>query len=85
MGYYKDIREFIKALEKEDKLVRVKRDINKDTHLMPLVRWQFRGLTEEQRKAFLFENVCRRERGENSTAACSSALTAHRARYMRWA
>jgi len=24
---------------------------------MPLVRWQFRGLDEEQRKAFLFENV----------------------------
>ena len=24
---------------------------------MPLVRWQFRGLEEDQRKAFLFENV----------------------------
>lgn len=24
---------------------------------MPLVRWQFRGLPEEERKAFLFENV----------------------------
>jgi hypothetical protein len=24
---------------------------------MPLVRWQFRDLEEEQRKAFLFENV----------------------------
>jgi 4-hydroxy-3-polyprenylbenzoate decarboxylase len=24
---------------------------------MPLVRWQFRGLAEEERKAFLFENV----------------------------
>jgi 4-hydroxy-3-polyprenylbenzoate decarboxylase len=24
---------------------------------MPLVRWQFRGLDEEQRKAFLFEDV----------------------------
>ena len=33
------------------------RDINKDTELMPLVRWQFRGLDERERKAFMFENV----------------------------
>lgn len=57
MGYYKDIREFVKVLEEHGKLVRVKREINKDTELMSLVRWQFRGLSEEQRKAFLFENV----------------------------
>jgi UbiD family decarboxylase len=57
MGYYKDIREIIKALEEHDKLVRVRREINKDTELMPLVRWQFRGLPEKQRKAFLFENI----------------------------
>ncbi len=57
MAYYKDLREHIKALEANNKLVRVKREINKDTELMPLVRWQFRGLPEEERKAFLFENV----------------------------
>ena len=50
--YYRDVREHIKALEERGKLVRVKREINKDTELMPLVRWQFRGLDEEQRKAF---------------------------------
>src|ERR1043166_5693262 len=55
--YYRDVREHLKALEERGKLVRVKREINKDTELMPLVRWQFRGLDEEQRKAFLFENV----------------------------
>src|SRR5437867_9162369 len=54
---YDDLREMIAALEADDKLVRVKRAINKDTELHPLVRWQFRGLKEEQRKAFLFENV----------------------------
>ncbi len=32
-------------------------DFDKDTELMPLVRWQFRGLPEKERKAFLFENV----------------------------
>ena len=31
--------------------------INKDTELMPLVRWQFRGLSEEERRAFMFTNV----------------------------
>ncbi len=57
MAYYKELREHIKALEANNKLVRIKREINKDTELMPLVRWQFRGLPEEERKAFLFENV----------------------------
>ena len=57
MAYYKDLREHIKALQVNNKLVRVKREINKDTELMSLVRWQFRGLPEEERKAFLFENV----------------------------
>ncbi|MBI4333078.1 MAG: UbiD family decarboxylase [Chloroflexi bacterium] len=57
MPYYKDLREHVQALEASGKLVRIKREINKDLELHPLVRWQFRGLTEEQRKAFLFENV----------------------------
>ena len=56
-GYYKDVREHLKALEERDKLFRIKKQINKDTQLMPLVRWQFRGLEEKKRKAFLFENV----------------------------
>ena len=42
-AYYKDFREHLNALEKRGKLVRISRDINKDTELMPLVRWQFRG------------------------------------------
>jgi len=55
--YYRDFREHLKALEERGKLVRIKREINKDTELMPLVRWQFRGLDERDRKAFMFENV----------------------------
>ena len=55
--YYRDFREHLKALEERGKLIRIKREIDKDTELMPLVRWQFRGLEEAQRKAFLFENV----------------------------
>ncbi|MFH0914245.1 MAG: UbiD family decarboxylase [Chloroflexota bacterium] len=57
MSYYKDIREFLETLDKRGKLVRIKSPINKDTELMPLVKLQYVGLPEAQRKAFLFENV----------------------------
>ena len=56
---YRDFREHLIALEERGKLVRIKRTINKDTELMPLVRWQFRGLDERDRKAFMFEKIGR--------------------------
>jgi 4-hydroxy-3-polyprenylbenzoate decarboxylase len=52
-----DLRDHIRLLEKHGQLLRVTRPVNKDTELHPLVRWQFLGLPERQRKAFLFENV----------------------------
>ena len=55
--YYRDFREHLRVLEERGKLLRIKREINKDTELMPLVRWQFRGLEECDRKAFMFDNV----------------------------
>ena len=57
MAYYKDLRELLKSLEEKGKLIRIKREINKDTELMPLARLQFRGLPEEERKGFMFENI----------------------------
>ena len=58
MKGYNDLREHIAALEEKGLLVRVKKEINKDTELHPLVRWQYRGgIPEEGRKGFLFENV----------------------------
>jgi len=57
VNYYKDLREYIEALGSAGLLVRIKKPINKDTELMPLVGIQFRGLPEEQRRAFLFENT----------------------------
>lgn len=57
MGYYKSMRDHVAALEANGKLFRVKRTVNKDTELMPLVKLEFRGLPEQERKAFLFENV----------------------------
>lgn len=57
MGYFQDVREYLKFLEEHGKVTRVTRAICKDTEAHPLVRLQFRGLPEDQRKAFLFENV----------------------------
>jgi len=57
MAYYKDLAEYIKALDERGKLVRVSHPVNKDTEIHPLVRLQFRGLPEEERKAFYFDNV----------------------------
>jgi 4-hydroxy-3-polyprenylbenzoate decarboxylase len=57
MPYYKNLQEYIVALERAGLLYRVKRPIDKDTEMHPLVRWQFRGLGEGERRAFLFENI----------------------------
>jgi UbiD family decarboxylase len=56
-SYWHTLGEYIQALDKAGRLQRVTTPINKDTELHPLVRLQFRGLPESQRKAFLFENV----------------------------
>ena len=57
MSYYRDLREYIETLERQSKLFRIKREVCRETELHPLVRWQFRGLPEEERRAFLFDNV----------------------------
>lgn len=55
---YPDLHDHLEKLEKAGLLVRVDREINKDTEMHPLVRWQFRGgIPENERKAFLFTNV----------------------------
>jgi 4-hydroxy-3-polyprenylbenzoate decarboxylase len=57
MAYYKNLQEYIDALDRAGLLYRVARAIDKDSEMHPLVRWQFRGLGEDQRRAFLFENI----------------------------
>ena len=55
---YSDLHDHLEELDKRGLLVRVDREINKDTEMHPLVRWQFRGgIEEKDRKAFLFTNV----------------------------
>src|ERR1700754_4718249 len=56
-SYWPTLGKYVEALDKAGKLVRVTVPVNKDTELHPLVRLQFRGLQEKDRKAFLFENV----------------------------
>jgi UbiD family decarboxylase len=56
-GTYADVRQYLDELDRRGLLVRVDRKINKDTEIMPLVRWQFRGLSQDQRKGWLFSNV----------------------------
>ena len=56
-GTYSDVRQYLDELDRRGLLVRVDRTMNKDTEIMPLVRWQFRGLPQDQRKGWLFSNV----------------------------
>lgn len=55
--YFRDLRDFIDLLEETGNLYRISDRIEKNSELMPLVRWQYQGLPDSQRKAFLFENV----------------------------
>ncbi|MDP2647487.1 MAG: UbiD family decarboxylase [Desulfobacterales bacterium] len=57
MAYYRDLREYLDVLDRNGKLRKVAAEIKTDTELHPLVRWQFRGLDEDQRTGFLFENL----------------------------
>ncbi|MGE0747682.1 MAG: UbiD family decarboxylase [Rhodospirillales bacterium] len=55
---YPDLHDHIERLRKDGLLIEVTRQINKDTEMHPLVRWQFRGgIPEPERKAFLFTNI----------------------------
>ncbi len=74
MAYYRDLREFISVLESNGLLVTIKREINKDSELMPLVRWQFRGLPEKDRKDLKLHDYT-----ENvEKAVITEALNQHR-------
>ena len=54
---YPDLRAYLEALDRRGLLRVVDEPVDKDTELVPLVRLQFRGLAEPERKAFWFRNV----------------------------
>lgn len=56
-SYYKDLRDWLQTLESNNKLVKVSEPMTKESDITSLVRLQFRGLPEEKRMGFLFENV----------------------------
>lgn len=61
----RDFQEHLANLEQRGLLLRIDRPIDKDSELHPLVRWQFRGgLTDSERRAFLFTDV-RGAKGEH--------------------
>ena len=78
---YRDLRDFIDELGRRRLLQIVDETICKDTELMPLVRLQFRGLAEEQRKAFWFRNVTDARRRHFDGSVLVGALGSSRAIY----
>jgi UbiD family decarboxylase len=75
MSEIQNLRTHLDNLEKHKKLHRIKRPVNKDTELLPLVRWQFRGLPESERSGFLFENVTN-SRGRRFSASVAAGIYA---------
>ena len=79
---YPDLHDHLKALEKAGLLITVKRPINKDTEMHPLVRWQFRGgIEEKDRKAFLFTNVTDSKKRKYDIPVVVGVLAANREIY----
>ena len=82
-GAWRDLRSHLAELERRGKLVRIKTSINKDTEMHPLMRWQFRGLPESERKAFLFEKVTDSRGREYSIPVVVGALAASEEIYVQ--
>ncbi len=80
-GYY-DLHEHIERLRDAGLLFTVDREINKDTEMHPLVRWQYRGgVEEEDRKAWLFRDVSDSKGRKYDIPVLVGGLAANRAVY----
>ena len=79
---YADLQEHLEALDAAGLLLAVDEPVNKDTEMVPLVRWQFRGgLDESERRAFLFRNVTDSLDRRYDIPVVIGALAANRAVY----
>ena len=78
---YRDLRDYIGELSRRGLLQIVDEKVCKDTELVPLVRLQFRGLPEPQRKAFWFRNVSDARGREFDASVVLGALGSSRAIY----
>ena len=81
MSYYTDFREYLDKLEATGRLRRITRTVDKDRELHPLVKWQYRGLAEEDRFGFLFESVTDRDGRPCNGRVASSVIAANREMY----
>jgi len=54
---YRDLRSYLDELARRDLLHVIDEPMSRDTEIVPLVRLQFRGLPESQRKGFWFRKV----------------------------
>ncbi len=54
---YRDLREYLETLEKEGKLFRISKEVDKDWELSAVAKLAFRKIPDERRPALLFENV----------------------------
>ena len=79
--YFRDLRDFIAQLEQTGNLHRITDRIEKNSELMPLVRWQYQGLLDDQRKAFLFDDVTDPEGKSYDCRVAVGVLGASRAIY----
>ncbi|MFG1450120.1 MAG: UbiD family decarboxylase [Thermoplasmataceae archaeon] len=55
--YYRDLREYLSVLKENDLLYEIDRPVKKETELTAIARLQYRGLPEDKRKGFIFNNV----------------------------
>ena len=79
---YRDLHEHLAELERRGLLLRIDRQIDKDAELHALVRWQFvGGMSEAERKAFLFTNIVDGQGRKYDIPVVVGALAANRAVY----
>jgi UbiD family decarboxylase len=79
---YPDLHEHLATLKSRGLLVTVDREVDKDSELHPLVRWQFvGGLEEAERKAFLFTNIVDGRGRRYSIPVVVGAIAANREIY----
>jgi UbiD family decarboxylase len=78
---YRDLQDYIDELGRRRLLQIIDEPVCKDTELMPLVRLQFRGLPEAQRKAFWFRKVTDARRRHFDASVLVGALGGSRAIY----
>jgi len=77
-----DFQEHLATLDKFGLLQKIDKAIDKDSEMHPLVRWQFQGgLPEEERRAFLFNNVTDARGNRYECPVAVGALAANPAIY----